>query len=451
MKLIFLDKGHLDIQGNGDMKGKVDLSLTGVIPMQTISAFSNDLQNLKGNARLSASLRGMASDPEIRAKIHLEKIGLSLPFLNQQLHDLNGQIEISPEEATLKDIKGKLDDGDFSLAGKVALANFQPTHGVITIDANKIPLNVPDTLDLLLDAHIQISGKEEKSLIEGKIDIIEGLYYKDLTLSLLKDVTKKDRPETPPQEEISHPLLKNLEWDVELTRKGEVLVDNNVALMALTPQLRIYGSAGNPLLSGRTSVDSGVLTFHQKEFVIKKGIIDFLNPYKIEPTVQLQSETEVRDWTIFLDISGAPENLKFKLTSKPAEEPEDILALLAFGKTAKELIGGDKGSSNSPEEILAGFISKRVSKNVKTATGLDIAEVKLNNKDGKSGADDVSVTLGKELSKRISIIYSTETKDSVMVQRVASDYKFFENLLLSAFRDTNGDYGSELKFRLEFR
>jgi len=66
-------------------------------------------------------------------------------------------------------------------------------------------------------------------------------------------------------------------------------------------------------------------------------------------------------------------------------------------------------------------------------------------------ADDVNITVGKELSKRMTLKYGVGTKNGETVQSAITEYKFYENVLMNAFRDTDGDFGGELMFRLEMR
>jgi len=51
----------------------------------------------------------------------------------------------------------------------------------------------------------------------------------------------------------------------------------------------------------------------------------------------------------------------------------------------------------------------------------------------------------------MTVKYGLETKNGTTVQQAITEYKFFENLLMKAFQDTEGDFGGELVFRLEFR
>jgi len=207
----------------------------------------------------------------------------------------------------------------------------------------------------------------------------------------------------------------------------------------------------NPILKGRASVESGTISYLRRTFVVKKGVVDFLNPYKTEPTLDIESEVAVRHWSILLAISGTPDELTLKLTSNPPEEEGDILSLLVAGRTTGELIAGEGGTAQSTSQMVAGLISSTFGEDVKKTTGLDILEVDTQGEGAGEATDRVKVTVGKELSKRTTIKYAVESKDGELTQRAIAEYKFLENLLLSGFQDDTGIFGGVLKFKLEFR
>jgi len=221
--------------------------------------------------------------------------------------------------------------------------------------------------------------------------------------------------------------------------------------LTIKPDLHLHGTMNQPLISGRAEVESGTVYFQRNEFNIKKGVFDFINPYKIESTIDIQSDAKVRKWTVFLEISGTPDALRFDMTSDPPEREEDILSLLISGKTTQELIAKEGGSSFSPGQMLADVLAETTQKEIKDATGLDVVELEYNEAKDSEATDEVKVTVGKDLSRRATIKYGVQTKNAKVIQKVIMEYKFFEKLLMNTFQDTEGNYGGGIQFRLEFR
>jgi translocation and assembly module TamB len=145
------------------------------------------------------------------------------------------------------------------------------------------------------------------------------------------------------------------------------------------------------------------------------------------------------------------DNLKFNLSSNPSESEQDILSLLISGKTTQELIAGQGGSLLSPKQMLAGVLAENAQKEIKNATGLDIVTLGYNGTGNGGTPGGVNVTLGKELSKRVTVKYGAQTTNGKVIQSVIAEYKFLETLLMNTFEDNEGNYGAGIQFRLEFR
>jgi translocation and assembly module TamB len=204
-------------------------------------------------------------------------------------------------------------------------------------------------------------------------------------------------------------------------------------------------------MSGRAEVESGIITYQKEDFTVTQGVFDFVNPYRIEPTIDVKGEMKIRRWMIFLEVSGVPDNLKFILTSNPSETTEDLLSLLAFGKTTRELIGDESGSSFSTTQMLSDVLGGALGEELKDATGLDEVKIGYTEGDDDDEEEGIDVSLGKKLSRRTTVKYGVESKGAKTVQRVDVGYKLRQNLSVSSFQNTEGQFGGELLYRLEFR
>ncbi len=451
VRLNLLKRRGVEIKGNGKLNGDLDLEADGNLPLEIIPLLTDIIPNTTGEAGLSLSMRGNLSRPDFRIDVELINAGMAVPVLLQGMHDLNGSVHVTPEAIVLDNIQGMLDTGHFKLSGAIDLKEYEPSRVGLKLKADDLPIMIPGTLETRLSAELDIRGTPEKSLVSGDIQMLEGKYYKDIQLNLVESLGKKSREEVLVASEIPWPFLKNMALDITTRHREPFVVDNNMALLALKPDLNIYGSVNRPLVSGRAEVESGTVYFQRKEFNVKKGVFDFINPYKIEPTIDIQSEVEIREWAVFLNVSGTPDNLKFNLSSNPSETKEDILSLLITGKTTQELIAGEGGSSLSPGQMLADVLAETVQKEIKDATGLDIVALEYHEAKDAEESNEVKVTVGKELSRRVTVKYGMQTKNAKVIQRVMTEYKFLEKVLMNTFQDTEGHYGGGLQFRLEFR
>ncbi len=482
-------KTHLKVAGDYDissLKVAADFKfnapdLTEVLSLLGINALGK--MNIHGNVGgtvvapiVDAQLQGKNLEFEqvkicdVNAKIKLSKGMLSLDHGKIRKHNsllnISGTVRIrDPITRDILDnpglniaLKGDalfIEDFVEGIKGKLILNGHIFGHaahlqGRLNIKGEHIM--IPDTLETRLSAELDISGTPKKFLISGDIQMLEGKYYKDVHLNLIESLGKKSREEDLITSEIPCPFLKNMEFDITIRYREPFVIDNNMALLAIKPDFRIYGSVNQPLISGRAEVESGgTVYFQKKEFNVKKGVFDFINPYKIEPTIDMQSEVMVRKWTIFLNVFGTPDNLKFNFSSDPSEREEDIVSLLVSGKTTQELIARESDSSLSPGQMLADVLSETVQKQIKDATGLDVVKLEYTEAKEPEESDEVKVFVGKELSRRVTVKYGVQTKNAKVIQQVITEYKFLEKLLMNTFQDTEGNFGGGLQFRFEFR
>ncbi len=451
MELTLLKEGRLKIHGRGRFEGPVDFQIAGRIPVAVAKPWAKDVSQLKGSLELDARVTGALSRPALNASIKLKQVGLTLNALSQKIHKINGRIDITPQSVSLKHLDGYLDSGKINLQGRLGLDRFKPTTFDFELKAQALPLNVPETLDLTLNVELDLTGSLDKIVLAGKIVLLEGLYYKDVNLSLLPNAERPRLPPSPIAQKDPHPMMKNLSLNVWVKRREPFRVDNNLAELEISPDLHIIGTAAELKVQGRAEVDSGTVSYGQRTFEVTRGIVDFVNPYKIEPNIDIKSEISIRKWRVYLGISGTPKNLKFELNSNPSESDGDILSLLLFGRTSTELGQGEGAGAASAGEMLGLLISPTIEQDLKKTTGLDILKAEtVTDADGDQ-QDRVRVTLGKNLTKRLQVKYSTESKEGEQINKAVAEYKFLQNVIVSGYSDSEGTFGGALRYRLKFR
>jgi translocation and assembly module TamB len=445
------DRGYVALKGSGKLNKDLNLEADGNIPFKILPMFTEMISDATGETRFSIKVNGSLSTPNLIVRADISNGGMTIPGLFQKLHDINGGVRITSNAIVLDNIKGMLDTGTFEFNGAIDLDRYQPSNIGLKLKVDNLPITMPDVLDIRLSSELDVRGSPEKSLIKGDVVLLEGTYEKDVRLNLMESIGQASRKEPLVTSKTPWPFFDNMAIDCNIRYRDPFVIDNNIALLTIKPDLNIYGTVNQPLISGRAEVESGTVYFQRNEFNVKKGVFDFINPYKIEPTIDIQSEVNIREWTVFLKILGTPDTLRFEMTSDPPEKEEDILSLLISGKTTQELIAREGGSSLSPKQMLADVLAETVQKDIKDATGLDVVALEYNEaKDGES-SDEVKVTVGKELSRRVTVKYDVQTKNAQVIRKVITEYKFLEKLIMNAFQDSEGHYGGGIQFRLEFR
>lgn len=451
LRLSLVDRGFVTIKSSGKLNKDLNLEAHGNIPFEIFPMFTEAISEATGQTRFSFKLNGSLSTPNLTGQANIENGGMTIPGLFQKLHNMNGEVRIIPNAIFFDGIKGMLDTGNFEFKGVIELDQYHLSNFGLKVKADNLPVSIPDLLDIRVNSELELRGSPENSLIKGEVVLIEGTYEKDVRLNLMESIGQESREEHLVAPKTPWPIFDRMSIDCKIKYMDPFVVDNNIALLTIKPDLHIHGTVNRPLISGRAEIESGTVYFQRNEFNVKKGVFDFINPYKVEPTIDIQSEVNIREWDIFLKISGTPDDLRYEMSSDPPERKEDIISLLISGKTTQELIAREGGSLLSPTQMLADVLAQTVQKDIKDATGLDIVALEYNEAKEAEASDEIKVTLGKELSRRVTVKYDVQTKNAQVIRKVITEYKFLEKLIMNAFQDTEGHYGGGIQFKLEFR
>ena len=452
----FARGGGFDVSAAGTLEKDVVLTAQGDIPMAVLRSLQQGMEGATGNIKFSAQARANTSRSIVNALITLEDFGYPIAYNGQQIQGVNGTIRVNDNQVSIDRVTGLLDSGAFTVEGRAELEGMTPVRMNIGLHAMKLPIAIPDTMDISMDGDLTLKADRKRSSIEGDLAVVDGTYYRDVEVNILTGlftrILRKPRPTgRSAAQALSWPLVPETELAVNLKRRGTVKVDNNLAQLDLNPDLKITGTLANPIVNGRITVTQGTVTFQKNDFEVLSGAIDFVNPTRTEATVDIESRTTVRDWTITLAIEGELNNLEIQLSSVPSEERSDILSLLLIGKTSQELSQTQTGVRVSPSGMVAGLIADTYGEEIKKATTLDILKVESGDFTTSQSGENIKLTVGKTLTPRLSIQYEVQNSSTGAVQRGIAAYKLLDHVLVNGYQGNNGVYGADIQFKYDFR
>ncbi len=453
LQMAVAEEGDFSFSGRLGADGTVDLAVDGTIPAAMAEMVVPDILYPTGRLVVDTDISGTFKKPDLNGRVELVGVGFGLPDFSHKLHDIVGEIRFDRKTVRVEGIRGGLGKGRFELSGRAALAGYRPDDVDLRLTAESIPVVIPDVMDLRLNADLAFVRNIEKKSVQGTVLLLDGVYYRDVQLVGYTDLVRapfRKQRRLPPEHESEMPaFLKDVSLDLALNYRLPLKVDNNIALLEVKPDLTVKGTLANPVLLGQARVDDGEVVFRRKTFLVERGLVSFTNPYQTSPAIDIAATTTVKQWHIFLKISGTPDALQVQLTSDPQEEQGDILSLLMFGRPARDLTAAS-GAAQPPAQILANFLATTMEDDLKNITGLDIVEIDPSEGGQESGLG--KITLGSKVSDRLTLKYAVESsRDDGVVQESASEYQLTENASVSAFQDSRGVFGGRLTYRLEFR
>jgi len=186
-------------------------------------------------------------------------------------------------------------------------------------------------------------------------------------------------------------------------------------------------------------------------FKILHASADFTDPNRINPTLDVQAETRVREYQIQLGVSGTADRAVVTFISEPPLSDSNILALLALGRKGEELKGKEANIGvGEATSFATGKFQDILESRARTLTGLDRFQV-----DPYISKTDTAVprvTVGKEVVRdRMFMTYSSNVGATAPEQVFRIEYILNRNLSLIGERNEVGNLGADVKFRFEFR
>ncbi len=113
-------------------------------------------------------------------------------------------------------------------------------------------------------------------------------------------------------------------------------------------------------------------------YEVQHGTIDFLNPVRTEPVLNIQVKARIDEYNITLALNGPVERLQTTYTSDPALPPVDIINLIATGKTVESAAANPSPSPTSAmgaQSLLASGISSQVSGKIAKLAGVSQLQI----------------------------------------------------------------------------
>ncbi len=182
-------------------------------------------------------------------------------------------------------------------------------------------------LDLVLQGKI-LEKKKTSCKISGKIEVVDVEIRQEMSLQ-----QSGERVQFHPSVEI--PGLEVLLDLIVLFPK--ITLANNLLQIESQGKLDVQGTLANPQIKGFINTQSGKLFLPQGLMDIRECWIRFKQEDPLIPYIQIKAETFVRDYRIFVTLTGRFGDLSLDFTSTPPLGQEDILMLLMTGATRQEL------------------------------------------------------------------------------------------------------------------
>lgn len=440
-----------DITGSGTVEltgaQRLDLHGNGHLNLAILESFNSNLSS-SGQVTFTVNATGKIDSPSLAGNVQIADGTVSLTNLPNGLSAINGTLTFDTNRLRVQRLTAKSGGGDLVLGGYITYAN-----GIffdLNATGHDIRIRYPEGVSSQATADLRLVGTAQNSVLSGDVTITKfGLTPQ---FDLATYVQRAKQAPAPPN---PNSLVDNIRLDVHIVSTPELRVETSMARLSGDVDIRLRGTAARPSVMGRVSIAEGDITFNSTTYHLERGDVVFANPVRIEPVINVEASARVRDYDITLGFHGTPDKLNITYRSEPPLPSEDIIALLAFGRTRQETevqaeqgsqaASGETFAQNASSAILGEALNAAVSSRVQKLFG--ISRIKIDpNLGGTEGNPNARLTVEQQISKDLTVTYLTNLGQYAQ-EVVQVEYNINRNVSLVAVRDYTGVLAIDLRVR----
>ena len=423
----------------------LDLASQGRVDLNLLQMFDSDVYS-SGAVDVNLTVNGPLATPQMQGRVNVEHGAFNYAGLPSGLSDMNGSLLFNQNRLQIETLTAHSGGGTLTLSGQATTYAGQISFDVGVIGQD-IRLRYPPGVSSTASAELRFSGTPDNSTLAGNITINKLAITPGFDFSAYTSSSSQSVVVPPP----TSPLYR-VKLDVQVQTASDLQMQTAIARLSGSADLRVRGSAARPAVLGRIDVLEGEISFNGAKYRLERGEVLFTSPVSIQPVLDLQATTRVRDYDITVSVNGAADKqLNLKYRSDPPLSDADIIALLAVGQTREESAQlaqtGGGFTQNASNIILSEAINATVGNRVQRLFG--ISKIKVDPQGLSTETNPTrgaQVTIEQQISNDFTLTYSQNVSQASQ-QIIQGEYYIKRNVSIVGTRDQNGVISFDVKIR----
>ncbi len=427
----------------------VGLRLDGQMDLQLANGLASGL-DARGKAQVDASVGGRLDGVRVTGKLHVTGGSAHYGELPIGLSNVNGDFVFNRDRMLFNGVTAEAGGGNLTLSGSLIYSMGHPRYD-IQCAAASVRVRYPPGLSWLGDATLRLSGDTQGGVLSGSVSVDRLLLTGGADLFTLAAATS-GAPSAPS----SSAWVRNLQLNIAVGTVAGAQFKSAGAHLDLDGAMNVRGTADHPVLLGNVHISDGTITFRGTDYSISRGDVNFANPFRLDPVLNIEATTTIQQYLITLDFSGPSSHLSLAYRSDPPLGSGDIIALLALGTTGGEnaLRSSTSGSQTQgfgATALLSEAISSELGGRIEKLFGISRFRVDpfLAGTTTEQNAA-ARVTIEQQVTHDLTVTYSTNATSNQQ-QVIEVDYAVNRNISIVALRDIDGTFGIDIKFTKRFK
>jgi len=441
------------------------LAVEGKMNLALLNLATKDLF-FAGNADVSVRLVGLNPQANLTGSVSTENAAFAAFVGNDRLtfSRVKTRVIFTSDQAEIEQASGYLGGGKFTAAGGALLDGLSIRNFRATLNGENITVPFPEDFLTTGDARLEIIGLRRtaadplQTTISGRVFASRSLYTKDIDLANVVGA-RRARALSAGASSMTAPR-----FDLVIEGRNALVVRNNIADLTASVSLNLTGDADNPILYGRIVANGGTLLYRRDRYEIQRGVLEFPPDTFIDPVVNLQAETEINGYQIFVSLNGPlndTEQVTASVRSSPALPQADIVSLITTGSLTNAAGGiptlAQTGIRTAAEILTDAVINNPARKATDKLFGLNVFEIDpiLAGEQLNPGA---RLTVGRQINNNLRVTYATNLSQDqnqvlALEYRVSNKLSFvaqYEQRSLTNVTRNRDNFSFEIRFKRRF-
>jgi translocation and assembly module TamB len=439
--------------GNVNFAGQqtMSLRLNGGLDLRLLSGMAPGL-TVGGPAQVNASFEGTPDRPRINGRIHIDNASMRVSDFPTGLSAMKGDFTFDDTRLLFNDLTAQAGGGTLHISGSLNYAE-RPLRYDVTARSDGTRIRYPEGMSWLTGGTLRLTGSKDGAQLSGRVTVqrvtlSQGLEVAGVLVSAKEGISG---PST------NSPFLRNLQFDIQAVSTPDARMEWPGAELDAEADIRVRGTWEHPILLGHIHVLSGELLFHGNRYSVARGDINFANPFRLDPVINVEATTIIQQYEITLNFNGPASKLTLAYRSDPPLPANDIVTLLALGQTSSEATvrsaGVTQSSTSGASALLSEAISSQLGGRLEKLFGITNFRVDPGltavGSTGLSQNAAARVTVQQRVTRNLTVTYVSNV-GTTQQQVIQVEYNVNRNVSIIGLRDYNGTFGIDVIFKKRF-
>jgi hypothetical protein len=348
-------KGHIpfDLEAtvhNAKLDPTLPIDLTIQLPPSSLAIvpkLAPQVRKIDGTLGLDVRVAGTVEKPVLSGTAALDLIQARMDDENvPAIRAFKARLGFADDTLTFNTFAGEVGGGTFKLGGTIKLPKLTEPVFDLQMQSNEVLVKRDDSITVRADADVKLAGPLAAAAVTGTVLVTHSRFFKEIDiLPIALPGKAKPAPKSARAIDtgVSIPQAPLRDWTFDLAIKTKpndpFLIRGNLANGAAVLDLKLGGTGLAPYLEGAVRIEEFKASLPFSTLNVSRGFIYFTKEAPFQPSLDLQADSQTRDYLVHAFIYGKAADPQIQLSSEPPLQYSDIVSLLATGVTASELTG----------------------------------------------------------------------------------------------------------------